>query len=186
MRLTRLIGISALLLILFLIPLACIQPSAGTEEKSRAIAEGFAIYLTRDDIPPEKMEMLSHIDLADQPVISIQDIISYDALTHEIKLTGEAFERIANLEVPVRGKSFLVCVDRTPLYWGAFWTPFSSMLFGGVTIWKPLGDRESRTITIERGFPQSTFYQEEDPRNNTKVLQSLEQSGKLINRLSID
>ena len=67
--------------------------------------EGFAIYLTKEDVPPEKMEMLSHVDLADQPVISMQDIIQYNAQTHEIKLTDTAFERISQLEVPVRGKS---------------------------------------------------------------------------------
>ena len=105
--------------------------------------EGFAIYLTRDDIPPEKMEMLSHVEIADQPIISIQDIITYNAQTHEIKLTDAAFERISRLEVPVRGKSFLVCVDKAPVYWGAFWTPISSISFDGVTIWKPLGPQEA-------------------------------------------
>ena len=147
--------------------------------------EGFAIYLTRDDIPPEKMEMLSHVDIADQPIISIQDIITYNAQTHEIKLTDQAFERISQLEVPVRGKSFLVCVDRAPIYWGAFWTPISSMAFAGVTIWKPLGPQEIKVITLQLGYPSSSYYGGEDPRNNTAILQSLEQSGKLINRLSI-
>lgn len=147
--------------------------------------EGFAIYLTRDDIPPEKMEMLSHVDIAAQPIISIQDIITYNAQTHEMKLTDQAFERIAQLEVPVRGKSFLVCVDRAPIYWGAFWTPISSMSFDGVTIWKPLGSQELKVITLQLGYPSSSFYGGEDPRNNPTILQSLEQSGKLINKLSI-
>jgi hypothetical protein len=147
--------------------------------------EGFAIYLTKEDIPPDKMEILSHVDIADQPIISIQDIITYNAQTHEIKLTDEAFERISNLEVPVRGKSFLVCVDGAPIYWGAFWTPISSMSFDGVTIWKPLGNQESKLITLELGYPTSSFYEGEDPRNNASVLHSLEQSGKLINKLSI-
>jgi hypothetical protein len=147
--------------------------------------EGFAIYLTRDDIPPDQMEIQSHVDLADQPVISIKDIITYNGQTHEIKLTDQAFERITQLEVPVRGKSFLVCVDRAPIYWGAFWTPISSMSFDGVTIWKPLGPLELKVITLELGYPSSSFYKGGDPRNNTVILQSLEQSGKLINRLSI-
>jgi len=131
------------------------------------------------------MEMLSHVDIADQPVVSIHDIISYNAQTHEIKLTDEAFKRIANLEVPVRGKSFLVCVDKAPIYWGAFWTPFSSMSFDGVTIWKPLSSEESKVITLELGYPSSSFYSSEDPRNNVAVMKSLEQAGKLINKLSI-
>jgi len=147
--------------------------------------EGFAIYLTRDDIPPEKMEMLSHVDMADQPLISIQDIITYNAQTHEIKLTDQAFERIINLEVPVRGKSFLVCVDRAPIYWGAFWTSLSSVSFDGVAICQPPGPQELKVITLEPGYPSSSFYHGEDPRNNPAILQSLEQSGKLIKKLSI-
>ena len=38
--------------------------------------EGFAIYLTKGDIPPAQMEALSHVDLADNPVISTQDVIT--------------------------------------------------------------------------------------------------------------
>lgn len=143
--------------------------------------EGFAIYLTRDDIPHEKMEMLSHVNIAAQPIISIQDIITYNAQTHEMKLTDQAFERISELEVPVRGKSFLVCVNRAPIYWGAFWTPLSSMSFGGVTICQPLGSPELKAITLELGYPSFSFYNGEDPRSNMAILQSLAHTGKLIN-----
>jgi hypothetical protein len=146
--------------------------------------EGFAIYLTRDDIPPNRMEALSHVNIAEQPIISIEDIITYNAQTHEIRITENAFNRIADLEVPVQGKSFLVCVDKAPIYWGAFWTPISSMSFDGVTIWKPLGSQEPKVITLELGYPSSSFYSGEDPRNNTAVMKSLEQASKLINKLS--
>jgi hypothetical protein len=91
--------------------------------------EGFAVYLTRDDIPPSQMEALSHVELADQPVIAADDIVSYNTQTHELRLTPDAFQRISELEVPVQGRSFMVCVDRGPIYWGAFWTPISSQSF---------------------------------------------------------
>ena len=149
---------------------------------STAKGEGFAIYLTRDDISPARMEALSHVDIADQPIIAISDVITYNGQTHEIKLTDEAFERIANLEVPVRGRSFLVCVDKGPIYWGAFWTPISSMSFDSVTIWKPLSSQELKVITLDIGYPSSSFYRGEDPRNNAEVMKSLEQAGKLINK----
>jgi hypothetical protein len=152
---------------------------------NQCIGEGFAIYLTSEDISPDKMEMLSHVDIADQPIVSIQDIITYNAQTHQIELTDEAFERISQLEVPVRGKSFLVCVNKAPIYWGAFWTPISSISFDGVTIWKLLGPQEAKVITLELGYPSSSFYGGEDPRNNTEVMESLEQAGKLINKLSL-
>ncbi len=150
-----------------------------------AKGEGFAIYLTKQDIPPAQMEALGHVNLTDQPIVSIQDIITYNAQTHEIKLTDEAFERIASLEVPVRGKSFMVCVDGAPIYWGAFWTPISSISFDGVTIWKPYSSQGPTVITLQLGYPSSSFYGGEDPRNSPEILKSLEQAGKLINKLSI-
>jgi hypothetical protein len=147
--------------------------------------EGFAVYLTREDIPPAQMPALSHVDIAEQPVIAMDDIITYNAQTHELKLSARAYEAIAQLDVPVQGRSFLVCVDRQPIYWGAFWTPISSMSFDGVTIWKPLTPKEPYIVTFELGYPSASFYEGDDPRDNPEVIASLEQAGKLINRLSI-
>jgi hypothetical protein len=147
--------------------------------------EGFAIYLTRKDIPPAKMEALSHVELSDQPIVSVEDIITYNAQTHEMKLTPSAFERIFELDVPVEGRSFMVCINKEPIYWGAFWTPISSISFDGVTIWKPYNTQEQKIIVLELGYPSSSFYGGEDPRNNTKVLDSLEKADKLINKLSL-
>jgi hypothetical protein len=147
--------------------------------------DGFAIYLTKGDIPPDQMPTLSQVDIAEPPIISMKDVITYNAQTHELKLTTSAFERISQLDVPVRGRSFVVCVDRKPIYWGAFWTPISSLSFDGVTIWKPLSLEGPHVITIELGYPSSSFYGGEDPRNNPEVMRSLEQAGKLINKPSI-
>jgi len=144
-----------------------------------AKGEGFAIYLTKGDIPPAQMPALSHIDIEEQPIIALSDIITYYANTHHITLTTSAYESITNLEVPVRGKSFVVCVNRKPIYWGAFWTPISSISFDGVTIWKPLSSQEPEIIKLELGYPSSSFYGGEDPRNNAEVMESLEQAGKL-------
>jgi hypothetical protein len=143
--------------------------------------EGFAVYLTKQDIPPAQMEALSHVNLTDQPIISIKDVITYNAQTHEIKLTDEAFERISQLDVSTGGKSFIVCVDKAPIYWGAFWVRWSCTLFDGVTIWKPLSLEEPHVIRLEL----SEIYIGEDPRSNPAVIESLEQAGKLINKLSI-
>ena len=149
-------------------------------------AEGFAIYLTRDNIPPSQMEALSHVEIADRPLISEDDIVYYNSQTHELKLTPAAFQRISELYVPTGGKSFVVCVDKGPVYWGAFWVAYSSQSFDGVTIWTPLSSEMPEIITLELGYPSSSFYEGEDPRDNETVLQSLEQSGKLTAGLSID
>lgn len=172
--------ITAKLTALIMVGTAIILSGCATSK-----GEGFAIYLTQKDIPPAQMEALSHVDIAEQPIISMNDIITYNAQTYELKLTTSAFERISQLEVPVRGKSFVVCVDREPIYWGAFWTPVSSISFDGVTIWKPLSSQEPHVITLQLGYPSSSFYGGEDPRNNSEVMMSLEQAGKLITKLSI-
>jgi hypothetical protein len=169
-------GINLILVCALFISISCTLNTKG---------EGFAIYLTEDNIPPAQIEAMSHVELADQPVISMKDVITYNVQTHEIKLTTDAFERIHDLEVPVRGKAFVVCVDKNPIYLGAFWTPISSISFDGVTIWIPLGFQEPNVITLELGYPSSTFYAGEDPRNNQEILNSLRETGKLINELSI-
>jgi hypothetical protein len=204
--LCQITGLTILLVVLISTGTACVQPLSGSPNPSPPVnpepvktgndpgaasagmtaeGEGFALYLTRDDIPPETMKALSHVDIAGQPLLSLKDLISYNAQTHELKLTEEAFARIAQLEIPVRGRSFLVCIDKSPVYEGAFWTPVSSISFDGVTIWKPLGSKIPQILTLELGYPASSFYGGADPRNDPRVLESLKTAGKLIDRLSI-
>ena len=161
--------LTAVIVCVFLMSSGCSGPSN----------EGFAIYLTKEDLPPALMPALSHIDIAEQPIIATKDIITYNSETHDITLTTNAFARISSLEVPVSGKSFVVCVDRKAIYWGAFWTPISSILFDGVAICKPLSSQYSKVIKLELGYPSSSFYGGEDPRNNSAVMESLERSDKL-------
>ena len=70
--------------------------------------EGFAIFLTKEDIPPSQMEALSHVEISEQPIISITDIITYNAQTHEISLTENTFNRIADGLQTGAGKSCLL------------------------------------------------------------------------------
>ena len=166
-----------------LIVLACVilMPNGCSVPKH----EGFAIYLTEGDIPPTQMPALSHIGIADQPIIGMSDIITYNAQTHELKLTQSAFKQISQLEVPTSGKSFIVCVDKNPVYWGAFWTPISSQSFDGVTIWKPYSSSAPYIVTLELGYPSSSFYGGEDPRNKPEIIRAFEKAGKLITALTI-
>jgi len=162
--------IAVLIASMLLIPLAfysCTSP------------EGFAIYLTRDDTPVSEMPALSHVDIADEPIISADDIISYSKNTHEIELTAEAYQRVTELKVPTSGTAFLVCVDKAPIYWGAFWMGFSSQSFDGVTIMVLPPSQKENVIQLELGYPSLSFYQGEDPRSNPEILKSLEEAGKL-------
>jgi hypothetical protein len=169
--------LAASIAIMLLMPFILVGCSSQNPE-----GEGFAVYLTRDDIPVSQMEALSHVEIADTPVISTNDIITYDWNNHEIELTVDAYERVQALIVPTSGKSFLVCVDKGPIYWGAFWTPISSQSFDGVTITIPLfppGELSANSIRISLGYPSESFFQGEDTRYNPQIFDSLEEAGKL-------
>ena len=140
---------------------------------------GFAIYLTRDNLSPEQIAALSDVEIAEAPIVSTDDIVSYDPNTHEMDLTGEAIERLVELEVPVSGTSFVVCVDGQPVYPGAFWVLYSSLLFEGVTIYKPLSAEDPTPVQLQLGYPSTEFYDGEDPRSSQGVLNALEEAGKL-------
>jgi hypothetical protein len=161
--------------------LLMISPAVGGCS-SELNSEGFAIYLTQRDIPVSQMEPLSRVAIADTPLMSVADIVSYDRNTHEIELTPAAYERVMQLQVPTSGKVFVVCVDKEPIYWGAFWTPISSQSFYGVVIMVPPilpGGNSGNVIQITRGYPSASFAQGDDPRSNPVILKSLEQAGKL-------
>jgi len=57
--------------------------------------EGFSIYLLARDMPVSRMPVISHVELADEPLISINDIISYKKEIHGIKLTADAYQRVS-------------------------------------------------------------------------------------------
>jgi hypothetical protein len=141
--------------------------------------KGFAIYLTESNIPPSQMEILSRVAIADAPIISNDDIKSYTWDTHVIELTPEAFQRIDALQVPTTGTTFVVCVDDSPIYWGAFWAGYSSQSFDGITIMVKPSLSGENTIQISRGYPSASFYQGEDPRSDKRIKEALQKAGKL-------
>jgi hypothetical protein len=132
------------------------------------------------------MPALSQVDFEEHPIISMDDIINYNSQTHELKLRTSAYECISGLEVPIKGRSFVVCVDGNPIYWGAFWTQISSISFDGVTILKPSSSQGPKVIALELGYPSPSFHTGEDPRNDPEVIRSFEVAGKLITKLSIE
>lgn len=149
---------------------------------SPSVPQGFSINLTKNKIPPDQMEALSYVEPDDPPLISQNDITAYDAQTHAIELTASAFSRVNQMVNPVNGTSFLVCVDASPVYWGALWSPYSSLSFSGVVIQIPPVAEKPNTIRLELGYPSPSVYQGQDPRDNGTVLEALDKDGKLINK----
>jgi len=139
----------------------------------------FSIYLLAQDVSvAEWAELgLDTLELETEPLLTIDDIVTYRKETHEIELTPSAYERIEQLEVPISGLPFVVGVGRQPVYRGAFWTMLSSQSFDGVAIWVPLV--EEFRLQIRLGYPGPSHFQGQDPRSDARILRSLEQTGKL-------
>jgi hypothetical protein len=139
----------------------------------------FAVYLPAQKLSPQQLSGvgLADLELEDTPILSVDDIVAYSRETHEIELTASAYERIEQLEVPVDGIPFVVCVGRDPIYMGAFWPLYSSLIFDGVVIQMPLMDEPVIQITL--GYPSSSFFTGEDPRSDPRILQALAQAGRL-------
>lgn len=129
--------------------------------------ESFDIDLTRDEVPPYLLEVHSYIAPADNPLISLDEIENYTWSDHTIILTEKGRQILDTLALGVYGRSFLVCVNGSPKYHGAFWTPISSLSFVGTTI--ILSKPFSGTIRISCGYPVDSNTTKLDPRMNSEV-----------------
>ena len=144
--------------------------------------DNFSVYLVAEDIPHDVVVKgdIENLQLEAQPLLAAEDILWYDAAAHEMELTEEAFERIAELKIPVAGgPNFVVCVGSERIYGGAFWTPLSSLSFDGVVIQSPLG-ADDHTIRIQLGYPEAPdLFKGQDLRADARTIQALRQGGKL-------
>ena len=129
-------------------------------------------------------EDLSDVPVAETPLLTTADFTGYDLATHVFTLTVAATERIAALEVPTNGRPFVVTVDEVPIYAGAFWAPYSSLSFDGVTIWVLPGwsagalfPEDSRTFAITLGYPGPGFFNGPDPRADRRIVDALRAAG---------
>lgn len=144
---------------------------------------GFALYLLADDRPATMLAGtgLADLPLRDQPVLAEEDLAWYDGETHEMALTPKALARVQQVFVtPIRtnGIPFVVCAGEERIYAGAFWTPLSSQSYDGVVILQPFG-ADQTTIQLSLGYPGSFDFTREDPRSDPRVLEALEEAGKL-------
>jgi hypothetical protein len=163
-------------------------PQSKPPETGPSEGEGFAVYLTALNVPVSQMEALSHVDPAAEPVISLDDIVSYTWETHEIELTAEGIEKLKQIAVPMSGTPFVVCVDRQPVYWGAFWSMLSSYYPAGmVTAYihpYPSFGEDRRSIQLRFNVlsgtsPSGVPYGGTDPRPDSAIMDSLQRAGRL-------
>ena len=157
-----------------------LEPEITTTMDATAAAdEPFALYLLEGEISPGKIDSGSALVLMDKPLITVDDIIEYNAETHQIRLTENGLSKISQLQVPVNGKAFVICVNGEMIYQGAFWVSFSSLSYDGVVIDPLLTTVENPVIQISLGYPGVSFFTGDDPRSDPRILEGLEKSGKL-------
>jgi hypothetical protein len=147
------------------------------EEPTETAIGEFAIYLPAGNLLLDDEIDLAHVELADIPVLTAESIVWYEADSHFIKLEPSVEELLDALELP--GRPFLVTIDRTPIYAGAFMSAYFSRSYGGVVILWPPMDGARDTIRIQLGYPGEDFFEGEDPRSDPRVLGALRQAGKL-------
>ena len=168
---------------LLLMPLLLFALIFGAVSCQRQAAEDFGIYLLVEDRPATQLAEsdLNTIELQEQPVIGINDIVSYDRNSHGMQLSEAAYRRVQELfPLPVRmdGIPFVVRVGDEPIYAGAFWTPLSSLSYDGVIILQPFGDEEKK-IGLALGYPGRLAFTGEYPRGDTRIIEALGKAGKL-------
>jgi len=145
--------------------------------------DGFAIYLLSQDISVSEVSQtkLDQLPLAKTPLISSEDIISYERINHSIQLTPAAYKRFQQVyptPIKVNGIPFVVCVGPQRIYTGALWSPASSISYDGVIILQSFGSGEI-SIQLKLGYPRPEIFTGSDPRSDPRIIRALEHDAKL-------
>jgi hypothetical protein len=148
----------------------------------------FGIYMPKLDVytaTPDVQDRVAaylrttkpgEIPLAGHPIVSEDDIVSYDWETHTLHLKRSVWFTIR--QPGVYGVPFVVVVDGVPCYVGAFWSAVSSIpSHVPCIIWDH--ERKSKDITIQKAYPTAKSGQGDDPRSNEQLKNVLQELGKL-------
>jgi hypothetical protein len=151
----------SLMLILVLFALSACQTPVE-EVEAPLEGEPFALYLLGDPQitgPDIKNYDLDQLPLAALPLFTTENLVSYDWDYHGINLTQSAYLQLLAIfsgGIPASGLPFVILAYEQPIYAGAFWTPFSSLSFDGVTILQP-SDPAGQPLYITLGYPGENF-----------------------------
>lgn len=153
---------------------------AGCAPRATEPEAGVAIYLPAQSMSGREIQQadLSTLALQPEPLIPATDILAYSPSTHDLTLTRAAMQRLPGMRIPVNGIGFVICVGKTPILPGAFWTPISSLSFDGLTIQVPINMNETR-VHLYSGYPGLDNTLPNDPRNDPRLLDALRRAGKL-------
>ncbi|MFZ2456636.1 MAG: hypothetical protein WAX07_09185 [Candidatus Altiarchaeia archaeon] len=166
-----------------------------TPEPAKTIRSLYVLVkLTGKDTPqPPVIGTGFGIYQGQNPVISEDDIVSYNKTNHVIKLTEDGlrvmrskilYEEEDGKLVPKLGglylKAFSVRIDGVEIYSGTFWSSLSSSSNSGIVLLDILSIVSDDSVRIDAGYPGPSYYKGVDPRNNTKIMQYLRDKNKLV------
>lgn len=138
----------------------------------------FGIYLLKNDtLSTDKAKQfpLEFLIVANEPIINIDDIISYEWSNHIINLTPEAFERFKTVETKIKstyGLPFIVMVDEQKIYLGNIYPAYSSYFHMDL----PFIDVAP---FIEMRIGRAPSKDIEDKRNDIRIYNVLKSKNKL-------
>ncbi len=147
-----------------------------------AQSDEWAIYLADQGVSARDVLQADPARLAvlDDPILTLDDVLTYTWERHEMVLTDEAYERLAQLQVPIApGLPFVVYVGGEAIYAGAFWVSYSSASFNGIVI-DVLPATSKRPLRIQLGYPESPeLFVGQDLRADPRIRQVFDEAGKL-------
>lgn len=173
----------SLLFALSLFVLSACQPQT-TPEPTEMEGEAFELYLVAEaqmagaDLQNYELEELP---LAEEPILTTEDIAQYDWESHTLDLTTPAYNQLLAIfsrGMPMSGVPFVIVSHGQRIYAGAFWSPASSLSFDGVVILQP-ADPTAGTLFINLGYPGQDFFTGEDPRDDPRLREALDNAGVL-------
>lgn len=147
--------------------------------------EGFAIYTLADSTITAvdvAQKLINSLILADEPIITGEDLNYYKWSEHTLSLKSEANEKIrkmAKSQQTVFGVPFIVMAKNERIYLGAFWYVFSSVAPSFPTIeisGYVLKNYDSNVLTIEKSWVE----EQPDMRGDSRIYQALLKAGVLI------
>ncbi|NLB67523.1 MAG: hypothetical protein GX798_03575 [Bacteroidales bacterium] len=114
------------------------------------------------------------------PLISYDDFISYDPLTHEFLLSDRTVKVINNTEQSVHGIAFAIKANGEIIYTGYFWPSYSSATCDWVYI-DPIMTSFDNKMEVCLGYPGPMPGQEiPDKRNDSRIIKIFKRDHKLV------
>ncbi len=168
-----------ILAVLFLIIAACSTSKSPTEPVD---SDTFAIYLTKDSLTiSQALERgIENIQLAEQPLLTINDIQHYDFDNHYIVLKEnrkpDFFDLSMKSEAQFYNKAFVVVAFDEPVYIGGFYAYVMSYFPSCPTITIGIGTDNDIAKNAFRIQKQS-FDNGPDERNDERIRKALLVSG---------